>query len=299
MELVFLGTSSARPTQKRGLSCICLNTETEILIFDVGEGAQIMYQKAGLKWNKKMRIFITHMHGDHCLGLLGILQTMSLQGRDESVTIFGPPGLEEFLVENMRMLGFIPKFPLAVSEISNNGQVLETKEYTVVACRSEHKVEAFAYLFRECDRPGEFYPEKALQMGVPRGTHWHELQHGQNVTVEGKTVLASEVTGEPRKGITVGISGDTRPNGMLEKFFTGCSYLVFDSTFGNEHEERAKKTGHSTSTEAATLAKNANVETLILTHFSSRYENVSKLLKEAKKIHESVLIAEDLFKIIL
>ena len=115
MELVFLGTSSARPTQKRGLSCTCLNTETEILIFDVGEGAQIMYQKAGLKWNKKMRIFITHMHGDHCLGLLGILQTMSLQGRDESITIFGPPGLEEFLVENMRMLGFV--FPLAISEI--------------------------------------------------------------------------------------------------------------------------------------------------------------------------------------
>ena len=131
MELVFLGTSSARPTQKRGLSCICLNTETEILIFDVGEGAQIMYQKAGLKWNKKMRIFITHMHGDHCLGLLGILQTMSLQGRDESVTIFGPPGLEEFLVENMRMLGFVPKFPLAISEISGNVDV-ETKEFGIV-----------------------------------------------------------------------------------------------------------------------------------------------------------------------
>ena len=103
MELVFLGTSSARPTQKRGLSCTCLNTETEILIFDVGEGAQIMYQKAGLKWNKKMRIFITHMHGDHCLGLLGILQTMSLQGRDESITIFGPPGLEEFLFHLLRI----------------------------------------------------------------------------------------------------------------------------------------------------------------------------------------------------
>ena len=104
-----------------------------------------MYQKAGLKWNKKMRIFITHMHGDHCLGLLGILQTMSLQGRDESITIFGPPGLEEFLVENMRMLGFVPKFPLAISEISGNGQVLETKEYTVAACSSEHGVKAFAY----------------------------------------------------------------------------------------------------------------------------------------------------------
>ena len=128
MELVFLGTSSARPTQKRGLSCTCLNTETEILIFDVGEGAQIMYQKAGLKWNKKMRIFITHMHGDHCLGLLGILQTMSLQGRDESITIFGPPGLEEFLVENMRMLG--PLFVLAmlnqIQDICNLRKIFPT-----------------------------------------------------------------------------------------------------------------------------------------------------------------------------
>ncbi len=299
MELVFLGTSSARPTQKRGLSCICLNTETEMLIFDVGEGAQIMYQKAGLKWNKKTRIFITHMHGDHCLGLLGILQTMSLQGRDEFVTIFGPPGLEEFLVENMRMLGFIPKFPLAISEISGNGQILETEEYTVVACSSEHGVRAFAYLFKECDKLGEFYPEKALQLGIPRGANWHALQHGQDVTVGGKTVLASEVTGDPRKGIMVGISGDTRPNVMLKKFFADCDYLVFDSTFGSEHKERAKKTGHSTSAEAATLAKNAGVKTLILTHFSSRYTDATKLVKEAKKIHESVLMAEDLSKFIL
>ena len=267
MELVFLGTSSARPTQKRGLSCTCLNTETEILIFDVGEGAQIMYQKAGLKWNKKMRIFITHMHGDHCLGLLGILQTMSLQGRDESITIFGPPGLEEFLVENMRMLGFVPKFPLAISEISGNGQVLETKEYTVAACSSEHGVKAFAYLFREYDRPGEFYPEKALQMGVPRGTHWHELQHGHDVTIGGKTILASEMTGKPRKGITVGISGDTRPNETLEKFFAGCRYLVFDSTFGSEHKERAiKKYWRFTSTDCNTCKKSDGLKITLMNY---------------------------------
>ena len=155
-----------------------------------------------------------------------------------SITIFGPPGLEEFLVENMRMLGFVPKFPLAISEISGNGQVLETKEYTVAACSSEHGVKAFAYLFREYDRPGEFYPEKALQMGVPRGTHWHELQHGHDVTIGGKTILASEMTGKPRKGITVGISGDTRPNDDVGNFSQVADILYLrNSTFGRERAE--------------------------------------------------------------
>ena len=131
------------------------------------------------------------------LALLLLRRHVDLHLRDESaLTILETPGLEEFLVENMRMLGFVPKFPLAISEISGNGQVLETKEYTVAACSSEHGVKAFAYLFREYDRPGEFYPEKALQMGVPRGTHWHELQHGHDVTIGGKTILASEMTGQ-------------------------------------------------------------------------------------------------------
>ena len=154
MELVFLGTSSARPTQKRGLSCTCLNTETEILIFDVGEGAQIMYQKAGLKWNKKMRIFITHMHGDHCLGLLGILQTMSLQGRDESITIFGPPGLEEFLVENMRMLGFVPKFPLIqnrfIPTLQRHGLQYTQKPQTVISVHMRDEYPHFFIPFQTC-----------------------------------------------------------------------------------------------------------------------------------------------------
>ena len=141
------------------------------------------------------------------------------------------------------------------------------------------------------------YPSESATDGSS-STHC-KLQHGHDVTIGGKTILASEMTGKPRKGITVGISGDTRPNETLEKFFAGCRYLVFDSTFGSEHKERAEKTGHSTSTEAATLAKNADVKTLILTHFSSRYEDASKLLKEAKRVHKSVLMAEDLSKIIL
>ena len=102
MRLVFLGTSAAQPTTERGLSCICLERDGEIFMFDVGEGAQIAYMKSGLGWNKKMRVLVTHLHGDHCIGILGLLQTMSMQGRTERLEIFGPPGIDEFIHANIR-----------------------------------------------------------------------------------------------------------------------------------------------------------------------------------------------------
>ena len=112
MRLIFLGTSAAQPTPERGLSCICIERNGEILMFDAGEGAQISFLKSGLGWNKKMKIFVTHLHGDHCVGILGILQTMGLQQRTELIEIFGPPGIEEFIAANIKVLNFGLSFPL-------------------------------------------------------------------------------------------------------------------------------------------------------------------------------------------
>ncbi|ABK78476.1 metal-dependent hydrolase of the beta-lactamase superfamily III [Cenarchaeum symbiosum A] len=296
MKLVFLGTSAAQPTTRRGLSCTCLKVEGEILMFDAGEGMQVPYLRSKLGWNKKMRIFITHLHGDHCLGLLGLLQTMSMQRRTESVEIYGPPGTDEFVAANARMLGFSPSFPV-IMETTEEGTVVDAPGYEVSACRAEHSVEAFSYRFSEKGGPGRFSTEKARGLGVPEGELWGTLQGGSAVSVGGRTVLPSDVLGEGKRGRTVGFSGDTRPTDKLAEFFQGCDYLVFDSTFADEMVKRARETGHSTAAEAAALAKNAGVKNLILTHFSARYSDTDDLLREAQKIHPSSYAASDLLEV--
>jgi ribonuclease Z len=296
MKLVFLGTSAAQPTIERGMTCICLVLDKEILMFDAGEGAQIAFQKAKLGWNKKMKIFVTHLHGDHCVGILGLLQTMSLQNRTESLDIFGPPGIDEFLAANLKILNFGLTFPVRIIKIKE-GPVFDDPAYEIHVCEAEHSIPAYSYLFAEKDRPGKFYPEKAKQLGVPEGELWHKLQSGKEVKVGEKTIKSSDVMGEKRSGRKIGISGDTRPTKKLEEFFRGCDYITFDSTYSDTLRDKAKENYHSTSVEAAELAKRAGVSNLILTHFSARYDDAEELVKEAKAVHGSAIAAKDLMEI--
>jgi ribonuclease Z len=296
MRLVFLGTSAAQPTPERGLTCICLEKEGEILMFDAGEGAQISYLKSGLGWNKKMKIFVTHLHGDHCIGILGLLQTMTLQNRTEPMEIYGPDGTEEFIAANIKVLNFGLSFPVMITTV-REGTVVNEKTYTINSCEADHSVTSYSYLFQEKDKPGRFFPDKAKELGVPEGELWHKLQTGQDIQVGDKIVKSSDVLGEKRPGKRIGISGDTRPTKKLEEFFKDCDYLSFDSTFSHELQDKALETHHSTAKEAADLAKKANVSNLILTHFSARYNDESVLLEEAKTIHSSVIAAKDLLEI--
>ena len=135
LKLVFLGTSAAMHTTKRGLTGICLVKDNELLMFDAGEGAQIAYVKAGLPWNKKMKIFVTHLHGDHCVGILGLLQTMNMQNRTEIVEIFGPDGIDEFIAANLKILNFGLSFPVIITPIQND-EIVNEDEYTVVVCNA-------------------------------------------------------------------------------------------------------------------------------------------------------------------
>ena len=296
MKIVYLGTSAAAPTVERSLTCICLIHENEVLMFDAGEGAQIAYLKAGLPWNKKMKIFVTHLHGDHCLGILGLLQTMSLQKRTESVEIYGPAGIEEFITANIKVLNFGLPFPVFIT-IVDEGNVVNEKNYRINCCEAQHGITAYSYSFEENERVGVFYPEKAKELGVPEGKMWQELQNGNSIEIDGKIIESSQVTGEKRPGKKIGISGDTRPTEKLEKFFQDSDYLSFDCTFSFDLQDRAVETNHSTAKEAAELAKKANVKNLILTHFSARYNDESVLLNEAKEIHESTITAKDLLEI--
>ena len=296
MKIVYLGTSAAAPTVERSLTCICLVRENEVLMFDAGEGAQVAYLKAGLPWNKKMKIFVTHLHGDHCLGILGLLQTMSLQKRTEAVEIYGPSGIEEFITANIKVLNFGLPFPVFIT-IVDEGNVVKEKNYQINCCEAQHGIPAFSYCFEENERVGVFYPEKAKELGIPEGKLWQELQNGNSIEINGKNIDSSQVTGEKRQGKKIGISGDTRPTQKLKEFFKNSDYLSFDCTFSYELKDRAIETNHSTAKEAAELAKEANVKNLILTHFSARYSDESVLIDEAKQTHNSVIAAKDLLEI--
>lgn len=296
MKLVFLGTSAAQPTENRGLSCICLEREGEILMFDAGEAAQVSYMKSGLGWNKKMKIFVTHLHGDHCIGILGLLQTMSMQNRTETLEIFGPSGIEEFIAANIKVLNFGLSFPVIINTIKDE-KIFENEKFSIRTCKANHSIVAFSYLFEEKDKPGRFNVEKAKELEIPEGELWNKIQNGNEVVVNGKTIRPEDVLGKKRPGKKIGISGDTMPTKELEKFFEECDYLVFDSTFLENEKQKAQDTCHSTAKQAATLGKNARVRNLILTHFSARYKDEVEHLKEANEIHDSVITARDLLEI--
>lgn len=294
LKIVFLGTAAAIPTFQRGLSSIAIVRGAEILIFDTGEGMQLKYIRSKLGMNKKMKIFITHIHGDHCLGLLGLLQTLSLMGRTKPIEIFGEPRVEEFILLNQKILNFNINYQIIVHKIQNEGLLVEEKDYCIKTCFADHSILAFSYLIEEYKRPGIFDVEKARKYGIPEGQLYRLLQHGMDIEYKGRKLFAKNFTGPSRPGRKIGISGDTRPSKKLQQFFTGCDVLVFESTFTEQEKNKAIERFHSTALETALFAKNANVKKLILTHFSSRYDDLDLIKNEAKINFENVHIAHDL-----
>jgi ribonuclease Z len=298
LRLIFLGTSSAVPTAKRCQQSIAVVRGGEVLIFDVGECMQRNFLRSGIGVNRRMRIFITHMHGDHVLGLLGLLQTLALNGRDLPIYVYGPKVLNEYIEVNRRLLNINLTYNLYFNSVDgDNAIVVDEKDYVIKACRAEHSIPAYSYCLHEKDRPGVFYPEKALALGVPKGRLWHKLQHGEDVIVDGRVVRSSDVTGPKRKGRKIGISGDTIVNDRLVEFFSDCDVLVFESTFSHEDKAKAIEAMHSTARDAAELAVKARVKLLVLTHFSARYNDVKRLVDEASAIHSNVIPAEDMLTI--
>ncbi len=294
MELIFLGTSSALPTTKRNHSAIALKAFGEVMLFDCGEGTQ--RQMAGLKLSpmKINQIFITHLHGDHFLGLPGMIQSMAFRGRKDPLHIYGPEGIKK-TVENIKNLGYYSlSFPINAHELNkiNEDVVTETDDYIIKCCPMQHSIPNLAYSVEEKRSP-KFQKDKAMDLGLKPGPDFGKLQRGISVELNGRIIKPEQVLGGERKGRKIIYSGDTKPCSEMIQFALQADVLIHESTFESAQEDKALKTGHSTTAHAAIIAKEADVSKLILFHMSTRYRDSDMLQKEAKSIFDKVTVAED------
>ncbi|MBU4373191.1 MAG: ribonuclease Z [Euryarchaeota archaeon] len=296
LRVTFLGTGGTLPTPNRNPSAILINREGELMLFDCGEGTQrqMMRAKTGMKINS---IFITHFHADHFLGIPGLIQTMSFNGRTEPLDIYGPEWTKQ-LVNLLIDLGYYNMgFSINAHELAD-GDVIDKGDYFIKAVSTDHGIPSLGYVLEEKRRAGRFNREKAIELGVPVGPLFSKLQKGEAVIIKGRTILPSQVVGKPRPGRKLVYSGDTRPCKSIEKEGARADLLIHDGTLAEELKSWALETKHSTSREAALLARRAKVKQLILTHISSRYsESTEPLLQDAKSVFENVEIAEELMEI--
>jgi ribonuclease Z len=297
MRIIFLGTGGSIPTRERGSPAIAIMRKREVILFDCGEGTQHRMAAAHVSFNRPTRIFVTHLHGDHVLGLPGLLQTMSLLEREIPLQIYGPRGLASFIAAFTSILG-APTFPLEINELVEEGVAYSGPEYRVEAVRADHDGESWSYGLFENPRPGRFHPDRARMLGIPMGPLWRRLQYGERVILDdGRVIEPDEVVDPPREGRRIIYSGDTRPNRGLIGLAEGADILIHEATFDDGLAERAYRDGHSTARQAAEVALAAGARALILIHISSRYPDASILLEQARAVFPNTMIAADMMEV--
>lgn len=294
MRVVILGSGGAFPTSRRMLPATAVLREGEMFIFDCGEGTQLQLARSHLGWARLRAIFVTHLHGDHVIGLAGLLMTMSMGDRKEPLTIYGPSGIRGYVDLSRKYLKFGVAYPLEVREIEG-GPVIEEAEYRIDALPVDHRVFTLAYRLREYPRPGRFDLAAAERLGIPAGPLYKRLQSGEEVSLEGgRVVKPEEVLGPARPGRTVVYMVDTRPFAGAEEFARGADLLIHDGMFADDMASESGLKGHSTAREAARLARKAGVGKLVLVHISPRYLSIREMLKEAREEFADTRIARDL-----
>lgn len=294
LSLRFLGTSAARPTVERNVTSVALTRDGETLLFDCGEGTQRQMMRYGVGFTTA-DIFFTHFHTDHLLGLVGLTRTMSLQGRTEPLRLYGPPGAQKALRPCIGFGGERLTFPVEIAELEHNAR-LPRQGYDIHVVAADHRgASAVGYGVIEHTRLGRFNPELARSYGIPEGPLWGRLHRGERITLpDGREAEAAMFVGQPRPGRRVVLSGDSRPTVALRELADRADLLIHEATFGDDEAARAIETGHSTAREAATLARDAGVRQLALTHFSARYSrDPGDLVSQAHSVFPYTLAARD------
>jgi len=300
VQITFFGTSSGVPTRSRNVSSVALRLpqRAEVWLFDCGEGTQHQLLHSELKISQITRIFITHTHGDHIFGLMGLLATYGLAGNPTKIDVYGPPGLNDYIKACQRYSFTHFSYPLKVHTVEP-GIVYEDDEYIVKCGLLKHRVTAFGYRVEEKDRPGRFDVEKAKELGIPSGPVYGKLKRGEKVTLpDGKVINGADLCGPTQTGRKLVYCTDTVfCEGAIE-LAQDADLLIHEATFAHQDAELAFQRLHSTSTMAAQVALAANAKHLIMTHFSPRYApgndiQLNDLLEEAKAIFPNTTMAYD------
>lgn len=291
LDLVFLGTAGSMPTAQRAPAALLVRRGGDRLLFDCAEGTQRQLLRSSVGLVDLPDIFLTHFHADHVLGLPGMLKTFSLRGRELPLVIHGPRGLGDLLGSLRRVVGKL-SYELRLVELEP-GDVLERDGYRLATFAVSHGVSALGWSLIEATRPGRFDVEAADALGVPNGPARGVLQRGESLTLpDGRTISADQVLGPPRPGRKVVLTGDTAPSDAIVEAAWGADVLVTEATFSDEEQERASETMHQTATQAADVARRANVGLLALTHLSNRYFG-SEIAREAREIFPDTVVPKD------
>jgi ribonuclease Z len=297
LEVFVLGTGGMMPLPGRGLTSVLVRREGDLFLFDCGEGTQIGLRRLNLRWKKITSIFISHTHADHVTGLPGILMLSSQVDRAEPLYIYGPPKIREFIEAMRRTLDMYINYEIIVREIEGGTTIVRAEEYTICSHSLVHTKPCLAYSLVEKVRPGIFFPEKALALGVPRGPLWSKLQGGEDVHLPGGGVVTpSQVMGDERKGRKFCFATDTIAAPGLVEFARKSDLFICEGMFAEELAETAAEKRHLTAAQAARIARESGVKRLGLIHYSPRYSEreLKTLLGEAREIFPESFLTRDL-----
>lgn len=302
MLVYFLGTGAGKPSLRRNVASIALRLPAppgDVWLFDCGEGTQHQLLASPFSLRNITRVFITHLHGDHVFGLPGLLASRSFSAKDVPLALYGPPGIRRYIDTALDLSSTRLSYPLEIQELTP-GTELQIDAWQVKIGLVEHGLPSYGYRLEEPDSPGRLDAERLQRLNVRPGPIYGRLKDGETVTLDdGRVLHGPDFVGPPRRGRHVVIVGDTRYSEASIELARNADLLVHEATFAGNLEERAYEFFHSTTLQAAQVAKLANVKALVLTHFSSRYtpQTYQKLLAEAQSVFSNTHLAEDHFSL--
>ena len=294
MQLTFLGTSSMVPTKDRNQIAVFLSYGSEGILFDCGEGTQRQFKIAGLSLQKVTKILISHWHGDHVLGLPGLMQTLSSTDYNGNLEIYGPTGTKKRMEKMFEAFVFDKRLSFVVNEVKS-GTFFENNDFQLESYPLEHGIETLGFRFIEKDK-GKIDMKKVKKFSIPVGPLLGKLQQGNEIEHNGKKINPDDVAYK-EKGKIIAYVTDTVLCDGCGKAAEDADVLICESTYSSKLVDKSEEYGHMTAKQAGQLANRANVKQLVLIHFSARYKNTQEIEEDARDVFDNVICAKDFMKI--